>query len=154
MEFQIRQDDLRGTEVQALLREHMAGMLGNSPPESVHALPLDALRKPEITFWSVWHGDVLCGCGALKELDPYHGEVKSMRTRAQFLRTGVAQAVLNQIVIEAMMRGYQKISLETGSSEAFKPAHALYFRNGFVPCGPFADYKEDVFSLFMHRQLR
>ena len=154
MEFTVRRDDLCGVEIQALLHEHMTSMLSNSPPESVHALPLEALCKPEITFWSIWHANTLCGCGALKELDPLHGEVKSMRTRAQFLRTGVAQAALNQIIVEATARGYQRISLETGSSQAFEPAHALYYRNGFVACGPFGDYKEDTFSLFMCKQLR
>jgi len=154
MEFKVRRDDLHGAEIQALLREHMTGMLSNSPPESVHALSLEALRKPEITFWSVWYANTLCGCGALKELNPHHGEVKSMRTRAQFLRAGVAQAVLNQIIAEAAARGYQRISLETGASQAFEPAHALYYRNGFVVCGPFGDYKEDEFSLFMGKQLR
>lgn len=153
MDFDIRRDDLSSAEVQALVREHMAGMLSNSPPESVHALPLDGLRKPEITFWSIWLNEELCGCGALKELDSTHGEIKSMRTKLKFLRMGVGQAMLSQILTEAVMRGYTRLSLETGSAEAFKPALALYERNGFEQCGPFADYKPDPFSVFMTKTL-
>jgi putative acetyltransferase len=149
MGFDIRRDDLSGTAVQALVQEHMAGMLSNSPLESVHALPLEGLRKPEITFWSIWLNDELCGCGALKELDRTHGEIKSMRTKIEFLRMGVGQAMLSRIFDEARMRGFSRLSLETGSAEAFRPALALYERNGFQICGPFADYKPDPFSVFM-----
>ena len=149
MKFEIRRDDLSGPEIQMLIREHMAGMLSNSPLESVHALPLEGLRKPEITFWSVWRDDDLCGCCALKALDSTHGEIKSMRTKPQFLRMGVGQAALNHIIEEAKARSYSRLSLETGSGEAFKPALALYVRNGFELCDPFADYKPDPFSVFM-----
>jgi putative acetyltransferase len=153
MNFDIRRDDLSGAEVQALVREHMAGMLSNSPLESVHALALEGLRKPEITFWSIWSDKELCGCGALKELDATQGEIKSMRTREKFLRMGVGQAALNQIITEAKARGYTRLSLETGSTPAFEPALALYQRNGFERCGPFADYKLDPFSIFMTKLL-
>ncbi len=149
MNLEVRRDDLSGAEVQALLREHMAGMMLHSPPESVHALPLEGLRKPEITFWSVWRGKDLCGCGALKELDSAHGEVKSMRTRPSFLRQGVGQGVLSTILQEAKSRGYRRLSLETGSTDAFKPAQALYLRNDFAVCGPFGDYSLDPFSVYM-----
>ena len=153
MTFEIRRDDLNGPEIQVLIREHMAGMLSNSPLESVHALPLDGLRKPDITFWSVWRDDELCGCGALKELDITHGEIKSMRTKSQFLRMGVGQAVLNHIIQVAKARGYSRLSLETGSGEAFKPALALYQRSGFEFCDPFADYRSDPFSVFMTKTM-
>ena len=153
MTFEIRRDDLSGSEIQMLIREHMAGMLSNSPLESVHALPLEGLRKPEITLWSVWHGHELCGCGALKELDITHGEIKSMRTKSQFLRMGVGQTVLNHIIQVAKARGYSRLSLETGSVEAFKPALALYQRSGFEFCDPFADYRPDPFSVFMTKVL-
>lgn len=153
MNFEVRQDDLTGAEIQALLREHMAGMMSSSPPESVHALPLDALRKPDITFWSVWAKGELCGCGALKALDAKHGEVKSMRTAQKFLRCGVAQAALSQIILTAQSRHYESLSLETGSTEDFTPAIALYLRNGFEICGPFADYRPDPFSVFMTKCL-
>jgi putative acetyltransferase len=149
VKLEVRRDDLSGAEVQALLREHMAGMMSSSPPESVHALPLEGLLKPEITFWSVWLGTELAGCGALKDLGNRQGEIKSMRTRQNFLRQGVGQAALATIVSEATTRGYTRLSLETGSTEDFKPAHALYLRNGFEVCGPFGGYKFDPFSVYM-----
>ena len=153
MEFQVRLDDLSGPEIQALLREHMAGMMSSSPPESVHALPLDALKKPDISFWSVWSNNELCGCGALKALDDKQGEVKSMRTAQRFLRRGVGQAALSQIIRTAQSRGYEHLSLETGSTDDFKPAIAMYLRNGFEICGPFGNYHPDPFSVFMTKRL-
>lgn len=153
MNFDIRRDDLSGADVQALVQEHIAEMLNNSPIESVHTLPLDSLRKPEVTFWTVWYQGELSGCGALMELDGTHGEIKSMRTKAKFLRIGVGQAVLRRIISEASMRGYTRLSLETGSAEAFKPALALYEQNGFEVCGPFSDYKHDPHSVFMTKVL-
>jgi len=149
----IELDDLSRSEVHALLQEHLSNMYELSPPENVHALDLSALRRPDVTFWTVWDGGVLLGCGALKELTPTHGEVKSMRTPQALRRRGAARAVLTHIVAEARSRGYRRLSLETGSMEAFKPAHALYERSGFRFCGPFADYKEDPNSTFMTLKL-
>lgn len=153
MNFDIRRDNLSGADVQALVQEHITEMLSNSPMESCHALPLDSLRKPEVTFWSVWHQGELSGCGALMELDGTHGEIKSMRTKAKFLRMGVGQAMLSKIISEANMRGYTRLSLETGSAEAFKPALNLYEQNGFEVCGPFGNYKHDPHSVFMTKIL-
>lgn len=149
----IRIDDLSGPEVAALLAEHLRGMHEHSPPESIHALPLERLRAPEITFWTAWEDSVLLGCGALKELDPTHGEIKSMRTVRTHLRTGVASAILRVILDEAQRRGYSQLSLETGSMAAFEPARALYARFGFAYCGPFGDYRDDPNSVFMTRML-
>jgi putative acetyltransferase len=151
--MEIRVDDLSGAEIAALVREHMQSMLQNSPPSSVHALPLDALRAPDITFWSAWQEGELLGCGALKQLDPSHGEIKSMRTASRHLRKGVASGLLAHILEEARHRAYRRVSLETGSSDAFAPARTLYARQGFRPCGPFGAYVEDPFSLFMTREL-
>ena len=151
--MQIKVDDLRGSEITQLLREHIENMAQNSPPESMHALSLDELRKPEITFWSVWNDRELLGCGALKELDPQHGEIKSMRTASRHRRKGVAAALLEHILAEAKKRNYKKVSLETGSMDAFDPAHSLYARFGFKECGPFADYIEDPNSVFMTKEL-
>ncbi len=151
--FEIREDDLRGAEITALLREHLAFAEQNSPPGSRHALPLEGLRRPDVTFWSVWHGAALAGCGALKQLDAQHGEVKSMRTARPFLRRGVGSLVLQHIVDTARRRGYRRLSLETGSQEVFAPARALYARFGFVVCGPFAAYRLDPNSVFMARDL-
>lgn len=149
----IRLDDLTSPQILQLLREHLQGVALHSPPESIHALDLDGLRQPDITFWSVWEGDELVGCGALKQLDERHGEIKSMRTSSAHLRKGVAARLLQHIIDEASRRAYARLSLETGSMEAFAPAHRLYARFGFEPCGPFADYAEDPYSVFMTRLL-
>jgi putative acetyltransferase len=149
----IRIDDLRGPEIRALLEEHLAEMHENSPPESVHALDLDALRRPDITFWTVWSGGALAGCGALKELESTHGEVKSMRTARAFRRQGVARAVLEHILREAEQRRYHRLSLETGSMDAFLPARELYESFGFSHCPPFGDYALDPNSVFLTRVL-
>ena len=153
MKIDIRIDDLSSEESQSIVREHMAGMLANTPIESVHALPLDKLRQPNITFWTAWIGSELCGCGALQTLDAQHGEVKTMRTRTKFLRKGVGQAVLSHIVNHATDTGIKRLSLETGSSDVFLAARAMYLNNGFGICGPFGDYKLDPYSVFMTKLL-
>jgi putative acetyltransferase len=152
--MQIKVDDLSGPEIAALLETHLKLMRDTSPPESVHALDLEALRAPEITFWTVWEGATLLGCGALKELERDHGEIKSMHTAAAARGRGVGRAMLAHILAEARRRGYRRLSLETGSPEAFAPARALYAGFGFCPCGPFADYVLDPFSVFMTLELQ
>jgi putative acetyltransferase len=149
----IKIDDLQGSEIAALLQEHLDSMHALGPPESVHALDLEALRKPEITFWSAWEGRELAGCGALKQLDAQHAEVKSMRTVKAFLRKGVASQLLAHIIEEAERRGYKRLSLETGTVAAFTPAQRLYASYGFKECGPFADYVLDPNSIFMSKEL-
>jgi len=149
----IKVDDLSGAEIQALLQEHLRGVALHSPPESVHALDLEALRQPAITFWTAWEDGQLLGCGALKELDPQHAEIKSMKTSPSHLRTGVAKRLLGHMLEEARRRSYKRLSLETGSAEAFAPARRLYAGFGFSHCEPFADYVEDPYSVFMTRQL-
>ncbi|MEU6581636.1 GNAT family N-acetyltransferase [Nocardia sp. NPDC046763] len=144
-------DDLRGDEVIGLLEAHVAEMLANSPEDSMHALDLTALRKPEITFWSAWEGTELAGCGALEELDPVHGEIKSMRTATGHQGRGVGSQLLRHILAEAAARGYARLSLETGASEFYRPAVRLYERYGFEQCGPFAEYTPDPHSVFMTR---
>lgn len=151
--MEIRRDDLSGPQIRALLEEHLRGVAQHSPPESIHALDLDGLRKPQITFWSVWSEGEILGCGALKELNGAHGELKSMRTTARHLRKGVARHLLHHIVAEAQRRRYRRLSLETGSMEAFEPARRLYASFGFRFCGPFDDYVEDPHSVFMTREL-
>ncbi|MEZ4592979.1 MAG: GNAT family N-acetyltransferase [Chloroflexota bacterium] len=151
MGIQIRQDDLSSPEVQALIAEHLSGMHSNTPAGQVHALDIERLRAPEVTFWTAWLDDALCGCGALKELDALSGEVKSMRTRAAFLRQGVGQAILDEIVRTARQRGYTHLFLETGTGPAFEAAHKLYLRNGFAWSGPFGDYTATEFNVFMVR---
>lgn len=149
-----RIDDLESAEVQSLVAEHLRGMHDASPPETVYALSTSGLKQPDVTFWSVWDGRDLLGCGALKELDANSGEVKSMRTRASFLRRGVGQFMLDVIVHAASARGYDQLLLETGTGEAFEAAHALYRKNGFEWCGPFGDYVVTDFNVFMVRKLK
>jgi putative acetyltransferase len=152
--MKIEIDDLSRPQIHALLDEHLQSMHSLSPPESVHALDLEKLRRPEITFWTAWEGSLLLGCGALKEIDPTHGEVKSMRTPVAIRRRGVARALLAHIIEVARSRAYERLSLETGSMEAFKPAQRLYESFGFTHCGPFGDYVEDPNSVFMSLRLR
>jgi putative acetyltransferase len=151
--MQIRLDDLTGSEIRALLAEHLDNMHQLSPPESVHALDLDALRKPEITFWTIWAREELLGCGALKELGPSHGEVKSMRTVSAHRHKGVARAMLQHIIAEAQRRSYRRLSLETGAQPDFAAARNLYESFGFTYCPPFGDYVDDPNSVFLTRTL-
>jgi len=151
--MEIRLDDLGGAEIRALLAEHLRNMHQISPPESVHALDLAALLKPDITFWTAWSDGELLGCGALKELTPHHGEIKSMRTASAHRREGVGSAMLQHIMAEARKRSYVRLSLETGSMAAFEPARRLYESFGFTYCPPFADYAEDPNSVFLTRML-
>ncbi|HSY19784.1 MAG TPA: GNAT family N-acetyltransferase [Candidatus Acidoferrales bacterium] len=149
----IKPDDLTGPEITALLAEHLQCMAEVSPPESRHALNLDGLRQPEITFWCAWEKRELLGCGALKELDKSHGEIKSMRTAKAHLRKGIASLMLQHIIAEAKRRGYRHLSLETGAMAYFEPAHRLYRKSGFKDCGPFAGYKADPNSVFLTMEL-
>jgi putative acetyltransferase len=139
----IELDDLSRPQVHALLNEHLQNMYEITPPGSVHALDLAKLRQPDVTFWTIWDGPVLLGCGALKELDPTHGEIKSMRTPARAAASGAGRAILAHIVEVAKSRGYRRLSLETGARDEFKPAHKLYESFGFAYCGPFAEYVDD-----------
>lgn len=151
--IRIEADDLSRPEVLALLAEHLRDMHLNSPPESVHALDLAGLRRPGVSVWTIWQGNELLGCGALKELDPQRGELKSMRTPASRRRLGAGCAMLLHLIATARSRGYRRLSLETGAMQAFLPARKLYEAHGFRDCGPFADYREDPNSVFMTLEL-
>jgi len=152
--MRIKIDDLTGKEIAQLLQEHHQDMLIHSPPESVHVLDLKSLKVPGITFYSAWINGELAGCGALKQLDDQHGEIKSMRTSRTHLRKGIAAKLLSHIVDEANSRSYLKLSLETGTMDAFVPARKLYQSFGFSECLPFADYVEDPYSVFMTKLLQ
>lgn len=149
----IQLDDPARADVFALLEEHLKNMHELSPPESVHALDVSGLKTADISFWTVRDGELLLGCGALKSLDSTHGEIKSMRTPASHRRRGAGRAMLAHIIEEARARGYHRLSLETGSVDAFLPAQRLYQSVGFNYCGPFADYKPDPNSVFMTLEL-
>lgn len=151
--IEIKVDTLTSRTIANFLEEHIYDMHAVSPPESVHALDLDGLRKPNITFWSMWNGKMLVGCGALKEITREHGEIKSMRTSGEFRGKGLASKMLAHIIDQAKARRYKRLSLETGSMEFFKPAVALYEKFHFIPCEPFDDYVEDPNSVFMTRVL-
>jgi putative acetyltransferase len=151
--LEFRVDDLSGSAVRDLVHVHLAGMYATSPAESVFALDIDALRHPDVTFWSGWRDGSLVAIGALHLLDPTNAELKSMRVATQHLGTGAGRAILRHIVDEASARGIRVLWLETGSSPEFTPARRLYAQEGFVVCGPFADYPENPFSVFMTRTL-
>ena len=147
--MRIEIDNLTHPKVAKLLQEHLDDMYATSPADSVHALCLEKLRKPGITFWTTWQQQELLGCGALKTLSAQNAEIKSMRTARQHLRKGVASKMLEYIILEAKVRGLQRLSLETGSQPYFQPAIKLYKAYGFEFCEPFADYKFDPSSKFM-----
>lgn len=153
MDLKFRLDDLTGEPTRTLIARHLEGMRASSPAESVHALEIDKLRSTDISFWSVWTGGEIAGCGALKRLDARRGELKSMRVADAFLGRGVGRALLEHLVAEARARGMQSLWLETGSSPAFVPALRLYESAGFARCGPFDGYKDDPFSVFMTRSI-
>jgi putative acetyltransferase len=151
--MRIAVDDLSGPEIETFLQEHVDQMRSLTPLESVHALDLDALREPGITFWSAYDDDRLVGCGAVKELDASTAELKSMRTAGDAKRRGVASTLLDHILGEARRRGYTRLYLETGSADFFAPARTLYAKFGFEPCAPFADYTLDPHSVYLTKLL-
>lgn len=151
MTIEIRTDDLTGAETHALIAAHLAGMHDTSPAESVHALDVEALRDPSITFWSAWVDGRLAGIGALKAIDAERGELKSMRVDDAFRGSGVGRALLRHIIHEARVRGMASLWLETGTTADFVPAQRLYASEGFTLCGPFEGYRPDPYSFFMTR---
>ncbi|MEN9620857.1 MAG: hypothetical protein RL499_1050 [Actinomycetota bacterium] len=146
-------DDLTRPEVHALLADHLADMHATSPAESVHALDLTGLRRPDMTMWTLWDDGVLFGCAALRELSPDEGEIKSMRTVAEARGRGLGRRLLEHVITEAQHRGYRRLSLETGSQDFFAPARRLYARHGFTECPPFGDYTLDPNSVYMTREV-
>lgn len=149
----IREDELADARIQQFLREHLDEMHRITPPESVHALDLDGLRQPGITFWTAWEAEELVGCGALKDLGSGDGEIKSMRISPAWRGQGLGSRILEHIIAEARRRKLRRLSLETGALPEFAPARALYRRYDFERCGPFGDYTEDPNSTFMTRLL-
>jgi putative acetyltransferase len=152
-ELNMIEDDLTGAEICDLLRLHLSEMHTWSPPESCHVMPVERLRQADVTFWSAWHGDNLAGCGALKEIDSQHGEIKSMRAHPDYRGKGIGKAILLHLLGEAKQRGYARISRETGRPQPFIPAQRLYEGHGFAECPPFGDYVSDDFSMCMTKEL-
>lgn len=153
MQIAIKVDDLTDPRTAEFLEDHIRDMRAVSPPESKHALDLDGLRTPEITFWTAWDAENLVGCGAIKRLDAEHAEIKSMRTAPAYRRSGVASLMLRHLMSEARRAGFRRLSLETGAMPFFEPARRLYKHHGFEPCPPFADYTDDPNSVFMRLEL-
>lgn len=153
MDFCFKIDDLSDPRIARFLEEHLDDMRATTPPESIHALDLEKLKQPEIIFWSVWLGEELAGCGALKRLSDTHAELKSMRTARSFRGRGLGALILEHILREARTRGFRRVSLETGSMDFFAPARALYAKHGFEVCGPFEGYWDDPNSVFMSREI-
>jgi len=152
-DYSIREDDLTGPEITALLVLHLGEMHRWSPPESVHAMPIERLRESDVTFYTAWDGNRLAACGALKQLSPDHGEFKSMRAHPDYRGRGAGKAILHHLLAEARARGYTRVSLETGRPEPFLPARRLYESHGFAECPPFGAYVADDFSICMTRTL-
>ncbi|KYN89478.1 acetyltransferase [Vibrio cidicii] len=151
--MEIRVDNLEGTGVLQLLEEHLRDMYATSPAESVHALDVESLKHPSITFWCAENNGVVQGCIALKELASNHAEIKSMRTATSSRNQGVASQLLSHVVAVAKTRNYEFLSLETGSMDYFLAARKLYEKHGFIYCSPFGDYQPDPNSCFMTRKL-
>ena len=151
--MQIRVDNLTDPRVIELLQLHVESMRSASPPESCHVLDLDELRRPGLTFWTIWDNNQLAGCAALKELDSAHAEIKSMRTATPYLRKGAASLLLMHILEHAKQRKYRRLSLETGAQDRFDAARRLYSKFGFRLCAPFASYRDDPNSVFMMIEL-
>ena len=151
--FKIIEEIEFGDQVVGLLHGHLDEMAAFSPPGCVHALDLEGLQTADVTFYTVWEGEVLVGCGALKELEGGDGEIKSMRTASEYLRQGIGRMMVEYLLQEARKRGYTRVSLETGNTEYFQAAHALYRGFGFEACEPFADYAENDFSQCMTLKL-
>ena len=151
--IKIKLDDLSDGKIIALMQEHLVDMHATSPPESVHALDLQALKSPDITFFSAWDNDELAGCVALKRLNALDAELKSMRTVVEHRNKGVGSLLLRHTYAYATAQGFSNISLETGTQDYFMPAHQLYKKFGFVECPPFADYQCDPNSCFMRIDL-
>jgi putative acetyltransferase len=152
-DYRIVEDDLTGADVAALLDLHLAEMHQWSPACKVHAMPLERLREPDVTFYAAWSGEELAAVGALKELGPGRGELKSMRAAPAYRGKGAGKAILAHLMAEARRRGYHWLGLETGRPEPFVPARRLYERHGFAECPAFGDYVSDEFSLCMERTL-
>ena len=153
MHVRFELDPLTAEPVRGLIATHLELMRSQSPEESVHALAIDGLQAADVRFWSVWVGEELVGCGAIKRHGGGLGEIKSMHVRQTWRGKGVAQAILRHLEAEASNVGIERLSLETGSQDEFEPARRLYASFGYVECGPFADYELDPNSTFMTKRL-
>ena len=153
MSWQFFEGELDRNDVRSLLDQHFSEMRAGSPPDACHVLPADGLNDPAIRFFTLRENSVLLGCGALKRLEPGHGEIKSMRTADAALGRGIGKALLDHIVAAARAEGMSRLSLETGSTEQFTAALRLYEREGFATCGPFGGYADTPFTRFFTKEI-
>lgn len=151
--WEIHEGELDRDDVRALLDQHFAEMRAGSPPSACHVLPIDGLMSPAIRFFTLREDGMLLGCGALKRLEPGHGEIKSMRTADAALGRGVGKAMLDHVVAAARGDGITRLSLETGSTEQFGAALRLYEKEGFEACGPFGGYANTPFTRFFTKEI-
>jgi putative acetyltransferase len=147
--IEIGLDDLSDGKVISLLELHRYEMFKHSPPQSVHALDVEAMHHPDLSFYSARLDGRFVACGALKKHDANLTEIKSMKTKDQFLRLGIANAMLIFLIDNARKCGCSKVCLETGTVDAFIPARQMYTRAGFVKCEPFSGYVRDPHSVCM-----
>ena len=141
------------TEVNELLTKHFIELRSVSPEGSTHVLDIPGLKDPSITFWSLWDGEELIGCGALKLLEKEHGEFKSIRVADKYRKSGMGEKIISHLIDQAKQIGIKKLSTETGAGNFFAPARKLFNNSGFKPCPPFAHYKEDINSLYFTKHL-
>ena len=149
----IKVGDLSNPEIRALVETHRAEMGTNDNARLSNTLNLDGLKSKDVTFFAVREGETLTGCGAIKELNETHGEIKSMHTVRRFRRRGVSAALLFHMIKLAEERGYTRLSLETNPGSDYKPARKLYERLGFEICGAFGDYEDHKDSIFMTKSI-
>ncbi|RIA44628.1 putative acetyltransferase [Hephaestia caeni] len=147
--MEIREGGLDDPRVAALVRHHRAEARASTPSRNAHSLDLAGLAAPGIAFFAAWDGEALLGIGALHELAPDHGELKSMRTAPAHLRRGVARAMLTHLIAVARARGYHRLSLETGTAPMFAPSNRMYEAAGFVDCAAFGGYPASAHNRFM-----
>jgi len=150
---QVTREDPRREDVVGLLEEHLRLMRSQSPPEDVHALDLDGLSRAEVAFFAVRRDGELVAIGALQDLGDGHGELKSMHTRSDLRRSGLARLLVRHLVATARERGMTRVSLETGTQPGFAAARRLYASEGFAECEPFGSYAPSPYSTFMTRNV-
>ena len=146
---EISLDDPRAPDVRRLLEVHLTFARAQTPPEDAHAMDVDELLDPAVSFFSLRRDGALIAVGALKRLDSQHAEVKSMHTVAAARGQGIGRRMIEHLITVAREAGYKRVSLETGSMVEFAPARALYASAGFKTCGPFASYRASPNSTYM-----
>jgi len=116
-------------------------------------LDISKLKTPEITVFGGKLDGELVAVGAIRILAATHAELKSMHTLLAARGMGVGRAIVEQIEKFASQRGITRLSLETGTSDAFKSARVLYQSMGFRPCETFGEYENTEDNICMTKSL-